>query len=86
VIWIATGLLGAWLADERGRDPLPWLALAALMGPIALLAVGFSERVPGRQFKRCVECQEVVQRLATTCPYCGTDLIRAEEEERTANG
>jgi hypothetical protein len=82
VAWPVTGLLGAWLAGERGRDPLPWFVLCLVLGPFALLALGFSERAPGRQFKRCVECQEVVPRLATTCPQCRTDLIKAEQEER----
>src|SRR6266581_3828540 len=82
--WVADAFVTAWLADERGRNPLPWLALSLLVSPLALLAVGFAPRVAGHQFNVCVECEEAVPRKATTCPFCLTDLINAEAEEKAA--
>lgn len=40
------------------------------------------ERQFSHDFKRCVECQELVPKAATKCSYCATDLIEAETEER----
>jgi MFS family permease len=76
------GFLVSWLADERGRDPVRWFILGTLIGPLALLAVGFSPRLIGMRFKACLECQEAVAVGATKCPFCATDLIQAEAEER----
>lgn len=51
------------------------------------LLIGFTpvtkdqEREHSREFKRCVECRELVWRTATRCPDCGTDLIDAEASE-----
>ena len=82
VVWVVAGASTAsWLAVERGRDPAPWFLLGALLGPLALFMVGFPERVPRNQFKACLECQEAIPKFATTCPHCGTDLVKAEEEE-----
>lgn len=59
------------------------------LGGIALL-MGFvpftadQERQFSINFKRCAECQEHVRKLATRCPFCGTDLIEAEAEDVVA--
>ena len=71
------GGIATWLAEERGRDTVPWFFLGALLGLLAIFMLGFSERVPGGRFKASVECQEVIPRLATTCPRWQTDLIEA---------
>jgi len=78
---LVVGPLTAWLADERGRDPAPWFLLGVLFGPIALVSVGFGPRKVGSTFKACVECQEAIFSAATSCPFCGTDLIAAESAE-----
>lgn len=74
--------LTAWLADERGRDPLPWFALGAIVGLAALITVGLGPRKVGATFKAFIECQEPIAIEAMTCPFCGTDLIEAEAAER----
>ena len=79
--WFAQAILTGWLATERGRDPVAWLPLGLLFGPIATIAVGLAPPKPGGIFNSCVECLLAVPALATRCPYCRTDLIRAEDEE-----
>jgi RsiW-degrading membrane proteinase PrsW (M82 family) len=37
VAWLGLAVLVAWLARRSRRDPLPWLVLALLSGPVALL-------------------------------------------------
>lgn len=79
--WFTQATLTGWLATERGRSDGEWVLLGLLFGPIALIAVGLAPPKPGGRFKSCVECQLAVPALATRCPYCRTDLIRAEGEE-----
>jgi hypothetical protein len=76
------GFLVSWLADERGRNPVRWFILGGIFGPVALLTVGFSPRLIGPRFKACVECQEAVLLGATKCPFCASDLIEAEAQDR----
>lgn len=82
VAWVISGILTAWLALERGWNWLEGFLFGFLLGPMGLLAMGLSGRTVGRKFKACLECQEAIPRLATTCPFCATDLIAAEAEER----
>jgi len=40
--WVTMGALCAWLAGEKGRDVFGWFCLGVLLGPVALLTLGFS--------------------------------------------
>jgi hypothetical protein len=49
IFWVSIGLwaltwggFSAWLADQKGRDPLSWFGLGLLFGPVALLSVGLA--------------------------------------------
>lgn len=85
VLWILQGALAGWLANERGRDFFPWLITGVIFGPLAVIAVGLAPVGTTGVFKACVECQMGVPADATRCPYCRTDLIRAEAEEIAAS-
>jgi len=78
---VVFGPLAAWLAVERGRDPAPWFVVGIVAGPFAAIAVGLGPRKVGHTFKACIECQEPIASGATTCPFCGSDLIAAEAAE-----
>jgi hypothetical protein len=36
-IWVAFGILGAWIATTKGRSGCGWFLLCALLGPIGLI-------------------------------------------------
>jgi hypothetical protein len=77
VLWVVTtlvvfGLPAAWLAGEKGRNPLAWLLAAVLIGPIAVLTVGLSPRSAGGAFGSCPRCREAVFADADVCPFCRT--------------
>lgn len=82
VVWVLSAFAAGWLAGELGRNAFNGLLAGLLIGPLALLAIGFAGRGEGLIYKRCVECQELVPRAATTCPQCGTDLIVEGGAER----
>jgi hypothetical protein len=81
VFWLVQAGLAGWLADERGRGMGSWAIAGLLAGPVALLAVGLAPIGTTGSFKACVECQMGIPASATRCPYCRTDLIRAEAAE-----
>lgn len=46
VVWACFGALpAAWLAGEKGRSALPWFLIGLLLGPIAIITVGFAPAV-----------------------------------------
>lgn len=71
--WILVVFLTAFLADELGRGGW-WLIFAMVLGPVALIALGFSGRGEGHRFRRCPHCLELAARAATICPHCRTAL------------
>jgi len=72
--------LTAWLANERGRSPSIWFVVAAIAGPVALVALGLA---PARwdveearqRVRRCPECDTRVSVAATRCPACRAKLL-----------
>ena len=75
----------AWLANEKGRSPTLWFVVAAIGGPIALLAVGLGPtrwdvEEAHRRVRRCPSCEAGVSLVATRCHACGADLPPADTE------
>lgn len=85
-VWaLIFGTMAAWLARERGRAFLPWFLVGGLVGPLALLLVGFAPmRADNASFRWCVECIEPIDIDAITCSHCGAhqpdddDRLRAD--------
>lgn len=50
VVAIACALLSGFVAVEKRRDPLSWMAWGAVTGPIALLALAGCPSRPGTAF------------------------------------
>lgn len=69
VIWsVAFALPAAWLAGERGRSGLVWFLVGLLLGPVAILILGFAPILPEGRYRHCVECLETILEGATRCP------------------
>jgi hypothetical protein len=69
----------AWLANEKGRSPTLWFLVAAIGGPITLLAVGrgparWDVEEAVRRVRRCPDCDTRISLVATRCPACWADL------------
>ena len=69
--------LSAWFAMRRARNPVTWLLLGAVIGPIALALLALAP--PGR----CPWCAASVEGWPSTCRRCGrtlaaTDRVLAE--------
>lgn len=71
--------LTAWIANERGRSPSIWFVLAAVAGPVALVALALAParwevEEARRRVRRCPECDTRVSLEATRCPACRAKL------------
>ena len=71
------GALCAWLADQKGRDPVAWFILGCLLSVVALLVLGFSPSVEeddDELVKTCPQCAEEVKAEALICRFCRSEF------------
>lgn len=83
IIWLACGIACAVIAGSRNRSVLGWLVLGFLLGPVALLTVGFlGARIAPQSVRKCPFCAEMVLRDAKVCKHCGRELPPLEGPKR----
>lgn len=66
------GLVGAWLARTRGRNPFMW-GMAAALFPFVVLVLWYQKpdhEVPG-YFRKCSACGATYPWKRDRCSYCG---------------
>lgn len=74
VLVVVAGIVGAVLAQSKGRNPIIWFILCALV-PLLVIAVALLPSVVAKGFtKKCPHCAEVVKEDATLCKHCGMGL------------
>lgn len=49
VLWIASGIGAMMIASSKGHSGLRWLVAGLLIGPLALLIIGFMDRARGTE-------------------------------------
>jgi hypothetical protein len=81
-LWAIPSMLGcSWLAGLKGYSGISWGLTGLVLGPIAILTLGFAPRGFQPPYCACVECAEPVFIDATTCPHCQTDLVAERESD-----
>lgn len=75
VFFLLPGLIGAWIAYTKGRNPLMWFLLNFCFPPTVM--VTFFQRplrpVDGH-YRQCQKCREFSKWRETSCRFCGTEL------------
>lgn len=76
VFFLLPGLIGAWIARSKGRNPFTWFLLNFLFPPTLMVTI-FQKplrAVPGH-YRQCPKCREFVKWRETVCKYCQTELL-----------
>lgn len=74
VLVVVAGIVGAILAQSKGRNPILWFILCALV-PLLVIAVALLPSIVAIGItKKCPHCAEVVKEDATLCKHCGMGL------------
>lgn len=72
-VWLACGIGAAAIAHSKGRNGLVWLLLGLLIGPFALLIVGFMgpawhQSVHNESMAQTTWMDDMEERVR--CPFC----------------
>jgi hypothetical protein len=72
---ILPGIIGAWIARTKGRNPLLWFLVNGLFAPTLMITIfqGPARAVDGH-YRQCSKCREYSKWRETECRFCQTDL------------
>jgi hypothetical protein len=75
MFFLLPGLIGAWIARTKGRNPLLWFVINGLLAPTLMITIfqGPVRAVPG-YYHQCSKCREYSKWRETVCRFCQTDL------------
>jgi DNA-directed RNA polymerase subunit RPC12/RpoP len=71
VVWVLCGIVGAVIAESRGRNALGWGLFCLLTGVLGVFIVAVS---PRPEKKVAVETQQTMQRWQVLCAHCERPL------------
>lgn len=75
LFFLFPGVVGAWIARSKGRNPLLWFLLNFAFPPTLMVTIfqGPIRPVKGH-YRQCPSCREYGKWRETVCRFCGTAL------------
>ncbi len=71
---VVAGIVGAVLAKPKGRNPIIWFLLCAIV-PLLVIAIALLPSVVTKGItKKCPYCAEIIKSDATICKHCGMSI------------
>lgn len=70
IIFLLAGLVGAIVADGKGRSKIVWFLICFLF-PLSILILLVLPSQPARgKLKNCPECGRIIKEDEAACPHC----------------
>ena len=74
ILAAVAGIVGAILARPKGRSPILWFILCAMV-PLLVIAIALLPALVAKGYtKKCLYCAQIIKEDATVCKYCGMGL------------
>lgn len=71
IVWVISGVVAVGNASSKGEPILLWVLSSLILGPMALVLSSFAGN-------SCPACKKKVHRTAIKCPYCQSELQKAQ--------
>jgi len=73
ILLVVAGIVGGIIAMRKGRNPLLWFIICALI-PLLVAVILVLPPVVSRGYtKKCPFCAEIIKEDATFCKHCGRE-------------
>lgn len=73
VIALVAGVVGGYLAGNKGYHRIGWFLLCTIVPPLLLVVLILKPKSPGNIDKKCVFCSQYIPADARICKFCGYD-------------
>lgn len=85
-VFVLCGLTASFIAAQKGKKLVSWLAIGLLLGPIALFAAMLAAGSPVQRLgimscrlRICQNCAGLIRSESSTCTRCGQSLVVSPE-------
>ena len=71
---IISGIVGGIIARRKGRSPVCWFILCAIVPLLIVVIAVLPPMVSKGYTKKCLYCAEIIKEDAIVCKHCGREL------------